>query len=289
MRRILALGIFLSVTAFAMSAFGQEHVESVSELKQEEERLAEKLQNPVAALISVPLQNNFDFGAGPNDDGFQWKLNIQPVIPFSLTKDWNLIVRAILPVISQNDVAGTTASPSGAQTGLGDTLVSLFFSPQKPGPGGIIWGAGPALYFPTGTDRLLGAEKWGAGPTAVILKQAKGFTFGLLANHVWSFAGAGDRNNFSNTFMQPFFAYTTKASTTFSINSETSYDWKSDQWTVPINAAVSQLVKIKGQFVNFQLGGRIYPKKPAMGPDWGLRFSVTFLFPKSKPEKEGEE
>ena len=150
--------------------------------------LAKKLQNPIASLISVPIQNNFDFGAGPDGDGFQYKVNLQPVIPLSLSEDWNLITRTILPIVYQENVVGTSS-----QAGLADTMESLFFSPSKPTKGGWVWGAGPAFLLPTATDDLLGAEKWGAGPTGVLLKQAKGWTYGALANHIWSFAGESGR------------------------------------------------------------------------------------------------
>ena len=150
-----------------------------------EQDLAKQLANPVSSLISVPLQNNFDFGIGPDEDGFRYTLNVQPVIPISLTPEWNLISRTILPIIYQDEIF----PGSGDQFGLGDTLQSLFLSPAKPGPGGLIWGVGPVLLLPTGTDDLLGGEKWGAGPTAVALVQHGPWTVGFLGNHVWSFAG----------------------------------------------------------------------------------------------------
>lgn len=237
--------------------------------------LAAKLNNPVASLISVPLQSNFDFGGGPNDDGFQYKLNIQPVIPVSIGEDWNLITRTILPYIYQEDRIGDSS-----QSGLGDTLLSLFLSPKEPGPGGLIWGIGPALYIPTATDHLLGAEKWGAGPTALVLWQKHGWTYGALANHIWSYAGHEDRQDLSSTFLQPFLSYTTKTHTTVGVNTESSYDWENSEWTVPLNAFVTQLVKIGKMPVSLTLGGRYYAEKPEGGPDWGLRAVVTFVFPK---------
>jgi hypothetical protein len=236
--------------------------------------LAKKLQNPIASLISVPIQNNFDFGAGPKGDGFQYRVNIQPVIPFSLTDDWNLITRTILPVVSQKNIFGTSS-----QSGLADTLESLFFSPKKPTSGGWIWGAGPVLQLPTATDDLLGEKKWGAGPTAVLLRQDHGWTYGALVNHVWSFAGESERPDVDRTFLQPFVSYTTKTLTTFSLNTESAYDWEHSQWIVPLNFMVQQLVKFGNQPVAFQLGYRYYAEKPIDGPDWGLRFTVTFLFP----------
>jgi hypothetical protein len=237
--------------------------------------IAKKLSNPVASLISVPLQSNFDFGGGPNGDGFQYRLNVQPVIPFSLSENWNVISRVIVPYVYQENRIGTTT-----QSGLSDTTASFFFAPKEPGPGGIIWGIGPDLYLPTATSSLLGAEKWGAGPTALLLKQDKGWTYGALVSHVWSFWGHQNRQEISDTFLQPFLAYQTHTHTTFTVNLESSYDWTTWQWTVPANFMVSQLVKIGKMPVNFQIGARYYAEKPQGGPDWGMRFAMTFVFPK---------
>lgn len=237
--------------------------------------LAKQLANPVAALMSIPIQNNFDWGAGPNGDGFQYKVNIQPVVPITLSENWNVISRTILPVVYQENIIGTSS-----QSGLSDTLQSLFFSPKAPTGGGWIWGAGPAFLLPTATDDLLGAEQWGAGPTAVVLKQQKGWTYGMLANHIWSFAGESGRQDVNATFLQPFLTYTTRKQTTFKFNTETIYDWGNEQWIVPLNLMVAQLVKIGRTPVQFEMGGRRYAEHANDGPEWGLRFSVTFLFPK---------
>ena len=237
--------------------------------------LAKKLSNPIASLISVPLQNNFDFGAGPNGDGFQYKLNVQPVIPFSLNEKWNLISRTIVPIVYQENIFGTSS-----QSGLSDTVQSFWFSPKAPTSGGWIWGAGPVLLLPTATHDLLGAEKWGAGPTLLALRQQNGWTFGMHVNHIWSYAGEDSRSDVSATFLNPFLSFTTKTFTTYGLNTESTYDWSNSQWTVPINATVSQLVKIAGKPVQFQLGARYYAEKPKDGPEWGIRFAVTFLFPK---------
>ena len=182
--------------------------------------LAKQLNNPISSLISVPFQANEDFNIGPAG-GNRFFLNIQPVIPISLNQDWNLIVRTILPVISQTDVFGH----SGTQSGLGDTTQSFFFSPKAPGPGGLIWGLGPVGYYPTATDSLLGAEKWGLGPTFVGLVQKGGWTFGILANQIWSVGGDDNEQDINATFLQPFINYTTKTHTTFGVDSESTYDW----------------------------------------------------------------
>jgi hypothetical protein len=236
--------------------------------------IAKKLNNPVASLISVPFQNNVDFKIGPNN-GTQYKLNIQPVIPISISENWNVISRTILPYIYQHDVIGTTT-----QSGLGDTTESLFFSPKKPAFGSLIWGVGPDLYIPTATESLLGAEKWGAGPTAVALVQTHGFTYGALMNHIWSFAGNSGRANISSTYMQPFLSYTTKTYTSVTLNTESTYNWENYQWTVPINLMLTQVIKIGHQPISLQVGGRYYAQRPAGGPTWGLRLNITLIFPK---------
>jgi len=238
--------------------------------------LAKKLSNPVASLISVPFQGNEDIGIGPGGDGNKFTLNIQPVVPISITKDANLIVRTIVPVIYQTDVRGNHQ----ADFGLGDTVQSFFYSPKKPTSGGIIWGAGPVFLYPTGTSKYTTGKKWGAGPTFVVLKAFGPTTVGLLANHIWSVTGSDSRPPVSSTFLQPFIAYTTKRATTFSLNSESTYNWKTKQWAVPVNVLVSQLVRVGKQPVSFGLGGRYYFATPDFGPHWGMRFVVTLLYPK---------
>jgi hypothetical protein len=238
--------------------------------------LAKKLSNPIASLISVPFQFNYDHGYGPLD-GDKATLNIQPVIPMSLNEDWNLISRTILPVTWQNDIAG----PSGSQFGLGDVVQSFFLSPAKPTGSGIIWGAGPVFLIPTATDDLLGGEKWGAGPTVVALKQEGPWTYGVLANHIWSFAGSDDRSDISSTFVQPFLSYTTPDAWTFALNTESTYDWEAEEWSVPINFTVSKLVKIDKKPISLTAGVRYWAAAPENGPEGvGFRLAVTFLFPK---------
>jgi len=270
MRKFKLKGVVLAVVlATALSARAQEAGEDA------EADLAKKLANPVAALISVPLQYNYDENFGADDKGSKSVLNIQPVIPFSLGEEWNLITRTIVPLVDQHDIpAGTDKS------GTGDIVQSFFFSPKQPVNGWIL-AIGPVGLYPSASDELLGGEKWGAGPTVLALKQTGPWTVGFLGNHIWSFAGQDDRQDISLSFVQPFVSYITKTKTTFGLNTESTYDWENEQWAVPVNATVSQLLKVGGQIFQVGVGARYWADSPDNGPeDWGLRATLTFLFPK---------
>lgn len=239
--------------------------------------LAKKLANPVAALISLPFQLNYDTNIGSDDEGDRWILNIQPVIPFALGEDWNLISRTILPVMSQNDIF----QGSGSQTGIGDIVQSLFVSPSSATAGGWIWGAGPVFLFPSGSDDLLTADKWGVGPTGVVLKQTGPWTYGGLANHLWSFAGEDERDDINATFLQPFLTYTTKNAISLTLLTESTYNWDSEEWSVPLIFVVNKVTKIGGQMFSYGGGVRYWADSPDNGPEgWGVRLVFTLMFPK---------
>ncbi len=263
--------------AGAAAAYAQAPGPEVASLSPPEDAaaLAKKLSNPLASLISVPLQLNYDGDIGPARGGDRITLNIQPVAPFRLNTEWNLISRTILPVVSQSDIAPGT----GNQFGLGDTVQSLFFSPAV--PKGVIWGVGPVFLVPTGTDRLLTGGKWGGGPTGVVLKQAGAWTVGALANHIWSFAGKSSRGDISTTFVNPFVSHTSKSAFTYGVALDIVYDWKNERWTVPATVSVSQLTKVGGQLVSVGGAVRYYVATNDFSPH-GLagRVVVTLLFPK---------
>ena len=274
-------------------------------LAQDSQNLAKQLSNPIADLTSIPIQFNYDRGIGPANNGYRVTANVQPVVPFKLGDGWTLISRTIVPVIFQEDIFPATsavdetaigvgplsleateltlAPGAGTQFGLGDVVQSFFFSP-RPVPIGanstFIFGAGPVWLLPTGTDPLLTTDKWGAGPTAVGLVQSGPWTYGALANHLWSFAGDDRRADVNATFLQPFMSYTTPDAFTFTLQTETTYDWESEEWQVPVNFIVSKLTTIGQQPVSFAVGIKYNVESMSGGPEgWGARFATTFLFP----------
>ena len=236
--------------------------------------LAKQLSNPVASLISVPFQLNYDEGFGADGNGKRTLFNIQPVVPFDLNADWNLISRTIVPLIENDGIV-----PDERKFGLGNVIQSFFFSPKQPTSGGWILGAGPAIQIPLSTDDRFGADDWAVGPTAVALKQAGPWTFGALGNHLWDVGGSDADIN--ATFLQPFLSYTTPEAVSYTINSESTYDWENEEWSVPINFQITKLVTIGNQPISIGGGIRYWADAPSgAADDFGARLIVVYLFPK---------
>jgi hypothetical protein len=236
--------------------------------------LARRLSNPVSNLVSIPFQLNWDQGVGP-DDQTRFVMNVQPVMPFSINKDWNLIARVIMPFVSQPALA-----PGGtAAFGVSDVLVSAFLSPTK---ARVIWGVGPALSLPSTTELTLGSGKWSAGPTVVVLNQVGQWTYGALWNQIWSFSGDPARSDVSQMFLQPFFSYTTSNLVTVGVTAEATANWKApdDKWTVPVTFSVSKLASLGPFPASYQIGVGAFVAKPEIGPSWRLRTSLTILLPR---------
>jgi len=244
------------------------------------QELAKLTQNPVGNLISVPFQNDTNFNTGPLN-GTQNILNIQPVIPIELNKDWNLITRTVMPLIWQPAfVAG-----EGTQFGLGDIQLSGFLSPGEPGPGGLIWGAGAIVQMPTDTDARLGNKNWGLGPTAVVLRMEKGspWVYGVLVNNVWSLTSDERGGAYNNFLMQPFINYNFAGGTYIGSTPIVTANWKeesSQRWTVPLGLSVGHIFHLGRLPVNAQIGGYYNVIHPDNGPNWQLRLQVQLLFPK---------
>jgi hypothetical protein len=240
----------------------------------EAEELAKKLSNPISDLVSVPFQFNWEQDVGPSN-ATRFILNVQPVMPFALNKDWNLIARVIVPLVSQPELA------DGGEPafGVSDILASFFFSPSGPG---LTWGVGPAISLPSTSVRNLGTEKWSAGPTVVVLKQTGKMTYGALWNQVWSFSGNSDRADVNQMFLQPFFAYQATRTLTVTLQSETTANWEvdEDRWTVPINVVFGKLSTFGAFPASYQLGFGGFPVHPVIGPSWKVRGAIVILLPR---------
>jgi len=236
--------------------------------------LAQKLTNPLASLISVPNQNWFDFNLGPEKNGFRYTMESQPVYPMQISKDWNLLSRTTIPVIYQQNVYGRTT-----QNGLSDSTESLFLSPVH--TKSFIWGAGPIFLVPTGTNGLLSTRKFAIGPTAVVVEHKGHTNIGLLANHVWSVAGSDRHPYVSETYAQPFVAYTTTKAWTFAMTSYDTYNWTAGRWTAIVNPIrVSKLLKLGQQRLSVGGALRCNVTSPQDQPKGcGLEFTFTPVYP----------
>ena len=249
------------------------------------EALQKATQNPVASLISVPIQNNTNFGIEPGYRN-QDVLNIQPVIPMGISKDWNLIVRWITPIIYQ-PIPNAPNTPETGVYGLGDMQPTFFLSPRKPGK--VIWGVGPIFQLPTATSNYLGQGKLGMGPSVVVLTQPGHWTLGALANNVWSVAGSGSRPDVNQFLLQYFINYNLKKGWFLTWQPTLTANWQAssgNQWTVPYGGGVGRIMKLGFQPVSLTAqfyGNAVHPYGT---PSWTMRFQIAFLFPKLTKDQE---
>ncbi|HEY2120564.1 MAG TPA: hypothetical protein VGH37_15345 [Candidatus Acidoferrum sp.] len=249
------------------------------------EALQKATQNPVASLISVPVQNNSNFGMNP---GYRTQdvLNIQPVIPIGISKDWNLIVRVITPIIWQ-PLPNAPSTPETGVYGLGDMVPTFFLSPKKPGK--IIWGVGPVFQLPTATSNFLGQGKLGIGPSVVALAQPGHWTLGALVNNIWSVAGSGSRPAVNQFTLQYFINYNLKKGWYITWQPTLTANWEApsgNQWTVPYGGGVGRIMKLGFQPVSLTaqfFGNAVHP---AGTPAWTMRLQIAFLFPKLTEEQK---
>jgi hypothetical protein len=241
------------------------------------QELAKLAQNPVGNLVSVPFQNNSNFGFGP-ENGTQNILNIQPVIPFHAGTEWNIITRTIFPIVWL-----PAPSPTGSGvSGLGDMQLSGFLSPAE--PKGIIWGAGTILQIPTHTSPALGNDNWGLGPTFVVLRLEKGnpWVYGVLLNNVWSL-GSGSSPSYNNGLIQWFVNYNIPGGTYLTSAPVNTVNWKAasgQMWTVPLGAGVGRIFHLGKLPLNTQISGYYNVVRPDYTANWQLRLQVQFMFPK---------
>jgi hypothetical protein len=253
----------------------QQKTGDVNAPSQSAQELADKLSNPVASMISVPFQNNSDWGIGKYN-GSKNTLNFQPVVPIKLNSNLNLITRYIIPIVSQRDVTGENTQ----QFGLSDATISAWVSPSHP-KNGFIWGLGPALLIPTATNDYLGTKKFGVGPTALILKQGHGNTVGFLVNQLWSVAGDKERQDVNQLFFQPFFSHSFASGASLGGNMELTQNWQANTTLLFLNPVISGITKIGKQPIQMAIGPRIPLAGPeASKPAFGIRSVIIFVFPK---------
>jgi hypothetical protein len=239
---------------------------------QSADELAKQTQNPIASLISVPFQGNWDFGLGDRD-ATSTLLNFQPVVPFPINKSTNVILRVIMPLTSQPAPDGTRLN------GLGDVVTTAFFSPSKASR--VIWGVGPVFLLPTATNQSLGSEKFGLGPSVVVLTQPGKWTLGLLFNQIWSTSGAKDRTGVNQTYLQPFANYNLGSGLAVGVSMEASGNWKAEEaWTAPLLFSISKIAMLGKRPVNLSMAAGPTVVGPSGGSSWRFRLAATFLFPR---------
>jgi len=255
----------------SVNAWPEEEAESVR-------NLAKAAQNPIAHMISLPFQSNFNFGVGPKED-LQYIMNIQPVIPLHLNNDWNLITRIITPIIHQ-----PALTPMGKdENGLGDINPSFFFSPANPEK--LIWGIGPTMTFPTATKKFLGYQKYSAGPTAVALTMKGPWVYGALINNQWSFAGNHKRKKVNAMLLQPFVNYNLPKGWYLTSSPIMTANWVANTdntWTVPVGGGIGKILRIGKLPVNATISAYYNAVRPTHAADWQLRFQIQLLFPEGK-------
>lgn len=262
------------IAAVHVASAAPRHARQTAEQRHEEIDLLKELDNPISNLIRINIQNAWDFGIG-TADAMRYTATLNPVIPFALNDHWSLISRTTVPMI----YAEPARAGARTMTSLGDIVQSFYFSPRKTVNRWIL-GVGPTFLFPSASEHGLGAEQWAVGPTLAVLQQRKGWTYGVLVSQLWSFAGEGSRQPVNATSVAPFVSYITKRMTSFRVSAGSVYDWRARQQTLPVEISTTQVLKIGGQNVGFGLGSRYYAGKATGGPDWGLSFTVSLLFPK---------
>ncbi|KFF07302.1 hypothetical protein [Flavobacterium reichenbachii] len=264
----------LTTIVFTLVSFAVIAQETEPKAGASAQELADKLANPVASLISVPLQNNLSYGIGPFN-GSKYTINIQPIIPFKLTENLNLITRYIVPVVDQRDITGENTH----EFGLSDATITAFFAPKTKG---LILGIGPAFLVPTATDKLLGTEKFGIGPSVLVMHQGKGLSIGFIANQIWSVAGDENRADVNQFYTQIFLSHSYKSGASLGINAEITQNWEAKTTLISLNPSIGAVTKLGNQVVQFAISPLIPITGPSqIKPDWGLRVTLGFVFPGS--------
>lgn len=234
--------------------------------------IAKKLINPMSQLVSIPIQNNVDFGIG-EINGTRNTTSIQPVIPVKLSEKWNLITRVVLPVVLQYNITGVGES----QKGLSDTDISIFFNHNSKNKEGIIWGFGPVISAPTGTNTFLSTKKWSTGPSIVGVYDKNNWILGVMINQIWSFAGDKNRDDVNQMFVEPFASYQWDSGTSLSVIGEYTQDWKHDTNNMTLQASLGGITSIGKQKIQISFGPRITLFGPSsVRSNFGITGGLSF-------------
>ncbi|MAZ87370.1 MAG: hypothetical protein CL693_06980 [Cellvibrionaceae bacterium] len=239
-------------------------------------KIAKQLNNPVAALITVPMEYVHDSDIGPNKTGDQKSIKFTPVVPIDINEDWNLISRTIFSAMDQ-DIPEYGLD----ENGMTDIVQAMYFSPKKIPEGGLIWGVGPIILLDTATDESLGAEKWGIGPAGVILKQSGPWSVGALGHYLTDVAGEDDRTDVEQIFLQPFVSYNFSNATSVTVQSEGTWDLEGKDYGGVAIASLNQTFRLGGQLLQARIGVRHWYERSGYGPDsTEVMARLTLLFPK---------
>jgi len=239
--------------------------------------IAKQAQNPIASLISVPFQNSTTFGVGEHG-GTADALLVEPVIPVTLSPDWNLVTRTIVPLVDEPSLAPGL----GDVGGLGDIQLSLYLSPAR-APNGIIWGLGPSFSFATASDRSLGTGKDSAGLSTAVLTIRGHWLVGTLITDVASLGGQEDRKSVHQFLIQPFINYNFSKGWYLNSSPIVTADWhapSSNKWTVPMGGGGGKILRLGRQAVNCYVQAFDNVVHPHAAGNWTLRVQVQLLFPR---------
>ena len=243
--------------------------------RSEDSAAKDAAQNPVAAAISLPFQNNTYYGVGPYRRA-ENALLIEPVIPFKLSSKWMVISRTITPV----EVVPRLSPTREVDYGLGNIQPQFYMSPVHPGK--FIWGAGPQLWLPTATDSTLGTNKWGGGPAFVgLVHQGHWLGGSLLGNE---FAGVNHKH-INQMTLNPFLYYNMPHGWYFVSAPIITSEWtasRSTRWTVPLGGGAGRVFKLGHQPLNARAQFFNDVRTTTGGPDWQLQTQLQFLFIKKK-------
>lgn len=276
--RILVLLIAMMV-AFAQPCSAQDAEPVESETTKD---LAKESQNPIAAVVSLPLRNTINFNVSPEHNKIQNLFTIQPVFPVNLTDKWHMIFRTIIPILYQPVITPGT----DREFGVSDISISAYISRSQSRT--LIFGLGPALLLPTAMEKTLGTGKWSAGPAFALVAQPGNWVFGFLAQNLWSFAGYDDRASVNQMLLQTFVNYNLPKGWYLTTAPFVSANWKlpnSERWMVPAGGGFGKIVRMNGLTLDLQTQGFYFLQKPRSEAEWSMLFQLKFLFPKTTQEK----